>query len=92
MGLRFWRRFQILPGVTLNISKSGVSFSFGVRGLKYTVGRGSRLTVGLPGTGLSYTRVKSASNDDDIYDEPSGDVDISKANLRRLRRKLQSME
>jgi len=58
MGFRFWRRMKILPGVTLNISKSGVSFSFGVRGLKYTVGqKGRRTTVGIPGTGLSYTKV-----------------------------------
>ena len=38
MGFRFWRRMKILPGVTLNISKSGASLSFGVRGAKYTVG------------------------------------------------------
>jgi hypothetical protein len=31
--LRFWRRIKIFPGVYLNISKSGISFSFGTRGL-----------------------------------------------------------
>lgn len=61
MALRFNRRVRILPGVTLNFSKSGVSTSFGVRGLRYTVGHGKRrVTVGLPGTGLSYTSVRSA--------------------------------
>jgi len=54
--VRFWRRFKIAPGVTLNISKTGFSFSIGPRGAKYTIGTsGSRVTVGMPGTGLHYT-------------------------------------
>jgi len=53
---RFWRRIKIAPGVTLNLSKSGGSLSFGPRGAKFTVGsRGKRATVGLPGTRLFYT-------------------------------------
>jgi len=56
IGFRFWRRVRIAPGVTLNLSKSGGSLSFGPRGAKFTVGsRGKRATVGLPGTGLFYT-------------------------------------
>jgi hypothetical protein len=58
MGFRFSRRIKILPGVTVNLSRSGVSTSIGVRGAHITVGHGKvRETVGLPGTGLSYTRV-----------------------------------
>lgn len=57
MGLRFSRRIKILPGLRLNVGKSGVSTSFGTRGAWLTVGkRGTRVTVGLPGTGISYTR------------------------------------
>ncbi|MCF8005743.1 MAG: DUF4236 domain-containing protein [Chromatiaceae bacterium] len=56
MSFRFWRRVQLLPGVSLNLSKSGASLSLGPRGAKYTIGpRGTRATVGLPGTGLFYT-------------------------------------
>ncbi len=56
MAFRFWRRLRIAPGVTLNLSKSGGSLSFGPRGAKFTVGpRGKRATVGIPGTGLYYT-------------------------------------
>jgi Protein of unknown function (DUF4236) len=56
MPLRFSRRIKLLPGLRLNVSKSGVSASFGTRGAWVTVGkRGTRTTVGLPGTGLSYT-------------------------------------
>ena len=47
---------KVAPGVTLNLSKSGISTSLGVRGAKFTVGpRGTRRTVGLPGSGLFYT-------------------------------------
>jgi hypothetical protein len=53
---RLWRRKQIVPGVRLNLSKSGVSLSLGPRGAHYTIGpRGRRATVGLPGTGIYYT-------------------------------------
>lgn len=55
MSFRFWHRIRIAPGVTLNLSKSTASLSFGPRGAKYTVSlRGNRSTVGQPGTGLFY--------------------------------------
>jgi Protein of unknown function (DUF4236) len=52
MGLRFRRRLSILPGLRLNLSRSGASVSVGHRGAWVTVGQ-RRVTVGLPGTGLS---------------------------------------
>src|SRR3954451_9918423 len=53
---RFWRRIRLFPGLTLNLSKSGVSASLGVKGGHVTVGsKGTRTTVGLPGTGMSWT-------------------------------------
>ena len=56
MGLRFWKRVQILPGVTINLSRGIPSVSIGPRGAKLTIGAtGTRATVGLPGTGLFYT-------------------------------------
>ena len=56
MGLRLSRPEGILPGVTLNVSKSGPSLSFGERGTHVTVGAsGVRETVGLPGIGIFYT-------------------------------------
>jgi hypothetical protein len=57
MGLRFRRSFELFPGVRLNVSKSGVSATFGVPGANLNVGRGGlRTTVGIPGSGLSYTQ------------------------------------
>lgn len=56
MGLRFYRRVHLCPGVSLNVSRSGPSLTFGARGVHMTVGRtGIRKTVGIPGTGLYYT-------------------------------------
>ena len=61
MGFRFTKRIKVLPGITLNISKSGVSTSIGGRGARVTIGkRGARTTVGVPGTGLSYTQQHAA--------------------------------
>src|SRR5271163_2487073 len=55
---RFRRSFKILPGVRWNIGKKSSSISLGGRGCHYTIGpSGTRTTVGLPGTGLSYTSV-----------------------------------
>lgn len=60
MGLRFYKRIKILPWVTLNISKTGISFSFGRPGAKITLGRNKvRKTFGIPGTGISYTTTDS---------------------------------
>ncbi|HLI50615.1 MAG TPA: DUF4236 domain-containing protein [Thermomicrobiaceae bacterium] len=56
MGLRFYRRTRVLPGVRVNWTLSGPSVSFGVRGAHVTVGRrGVTKTVGIPGTGIFYT-------------------------------------
>jgi len=57
MRIRFWRRVRIIPGLRVNLSKSGASLSIGRRGGWYTVGpRGRRVTVGLPGSGLFLTQ------------------------------------
>jgi len=56
MGFRFSKRIKILPGVSINLSKSGVSASVGPRGAKINIGkRGVRANVGIPGTGMSYS-------------------------------------
>lgn len=55
MSLRFRRTIKIAPGVRLNLSKSGVGVSVGVRGARLGVGpRGTYTSVGLPGTGIHY--------------------------------------
>lgn len=54
--VRFRRRFRVAPGMYLNLGKGSASVSVGGRGHWVTSGtRGRRSTVGIPGTGLSYT-------------------------------------
>ena len=56
MGWRFRRSFRIVPGIRLNMGKTGfTSISVGGRGAALNLGkRGSTSTVSLQGTGLSY--------------------------------------
>ena len=57
MGLRFRKSFSIGP-IRINISKSGIGISIGVKGFR--IGRSAKgkttATVSLPGTGLSYVQ------------------------------------
>jgi hypothetical protein len=61
MGWRFRRTFKVLPGVRLNVSKSGISTSIG--GAPFTVNlssRGIQSTASIPGTGLSFRQHSSS--------------------------------
>lgn len=52
---RFRKTFSIFPGVRINLSKTGVSSSIGGHGATVNVGKnGPMVTLGIPGTGLSY--------------------------------------
>lgn len=57
MGLRFRKSFKAAPGVKINLNKKSVGGTLGTKGAHYTVNsKGKRTaTVGIPGTGLSYT-------------------------------------
>jgi len=57
MCFRFQKRIRIFPGVYINLSKSGVTGSVGGHGATVNVDpiTGRRMiTLGLPGTGMSY--------------------------------------
>lgn len=56
--MRYRKRINLSKGLGLNLSKSGISFSLGVKGASVTVGKsGVYQNIGLPGTGL-YSRNK----------------------------------
>ena len=62
MGLRYRKSIRIMKGVSINFSKSGASLSLGGRGHSVNIGkRGIRTTVGIPGTGLSYSSSSGGS-------------------------------
>lgn len=57
MGIRFRKSIKIGP-MRINLSKSGIGWSVGVKGARVTkkADGGYRTTVGVPGTGLSYIK------------------------------------
>ena len=58
---RLRRSVKLFPGVRWNFGKKSTSLSIGPRGAHYTFGTaGSRTTVGIPGTGISYTDIHSS--------------------------------
>lgn len=64
MGLRFRKSISIMPGVKLNLGKTGMSISAGVPGFRKTFHTSGRVTttVGIPGTGIYYVDTKNPSN------------------------------
>ena len=64
MALFFRKRIKILPGVTLNLSKSGVSATVGRKGASVSVGkRGTYLNAGQPGTGIYSLQADAAAQE-----------------------------
>lgn len=62
MGWSYRRSIKIAPGIRLNFSKSGVSWTIGPKEFKVTSGpRGVYVTKSIPGTGL-YSRSKVNTN------------------------------
>lgn len=57
MGFRYRKSINLGHGFRINISKSGIGYSWGVKGARITkTARGTiRATAYIPGTGLSYT-------------------------------------
>lgn len=54
MTFRFKKSFKIAPGVKLNIGKSGIGVSTGIRGARIGINKkGAYTSVGVPGTGIS---------------------------------------
>lgn len=58
MGLNFRKSIRVGKYFKINISKSGIGYSAGVKGARVTVGAKGRTTatIGVPGTGISYTQ------------------------------------
>ncbi len=76
MALKFRKRMRLFPGFYLNLSKSGMSATVGLRGFNVNVGKnGTYLNTGIPGTGL-YDRQRigggaSASSTPALHPQPT---------------------
>ncbi|WP_283648023.1 DUF4236 domain-containing protein [Hafnia paralvei] len=74
MGFRFRKRIKIAPGLSINISKSGVSTSIGGKGSTVNIGKkGVKATTSIPGTGISHSSnllsFKNKSSKESISDD-----------------------
>jgi len=58
MGFRFRKSIALIPGIRINLSKSGSSISVGGRGATANASkRGVRTTLSAPGTGFSWSKL-----------------------------------
>ncbi|HZK76310.1 MAG TPA: DUF4236 domain-containing protein [Candidatus Kapabacteria bacterium] len=88
MGIRFRKYIKLMPGVRLNISKSGVSTRIGPRGLSVNIGkRGTYLNAGIPGTGI-FEREKLSTTGDHSHGEPYSNGQATQAPPRTVKEKL----
>lgn len=63
MAWSYRKRIKIIPGVHLNISKSGISTSIGVKGANVTFSnKGTYLNTSIPGLGISNRQKISGNN------------------------------
>ena len=64
MGFRFHKRIRIFKGLTLNLSRSGTSWTLGGPGASVNLRRRKVTgTVGVPGTGLSFRKTLTDGSD-----------------------------
>ncbi|HSD07893.1 DUF4236 domain-containing protein [Flavobacterium sp.] len=60
--MRFRKSIKILPGIKVNLSKTGLSTTVGAKGLSVNAGKkGTYFNTGIPGTGI-YNRQKILGN------------------------------
>lgn len=61
--MRFRKSIKVGKGTRINLSRSGIGLSTGVKGARVSVNsKGTRTTLSAPGTGISYTSYKSHGN------------------------------
>ena len=87
MGLRFRKSINLGGGFRINLSKSGIGYSWGLKGFRVTkkAKGGARYTASVPGTGVSYTRETSSmfgkserkQNNTRYYQQPPSAVNDS---------------
>ena len=71
MGWRYRKSINLGLGFRINLSKSGIGYSWGVPGYRITkmANGGRRTTYSIPGTGISYVEQngKNSSSTDGLY-------------------------
>ena len=90
MGIRFRKSINLGGGFRINLSKSGVGYSWGIPGYRITKtanGR-SRKTYSIPGTGVSYVDEKHSTKRKNEYIKPQiqqdNMMDINSVDVKEL--------
>lgn len=86
MGFRFRKSVKVAPGLKVNLSKSGIGVSGGVRGARVGMNsRGTYKSLGIPGTGLywmshgSSSKKKQITKEDVVSDVESRKIKTSES-------------
>lgn len=87
MALKFRKSIKIAPGVRVNLGSKSAGISFGTKGLRYSINSrtGGRATVGIPGTGISYTSRSGRSYKSGAYSKRA-DIISRQQQREKLRR------
>ena len=88
MGFRFRKSIPIGKHFRINLSKSGVGYSCGVKGARFTktANGKNRTTLSVPGTGISYTTESKAHTSRKNRPERNAPVEQQSPQNRRRRR------
>ena len=87
MGLRFRKSIGLGNGFRINISKSGIGYSWGVRGFRITKTSTGRIrkTYSLYGTGISYVEeYDPRKNNTQAYTSSEPKIDITSADIENF--------
>lgn len=79
MGFRLRKSINLGGGFKINLSKSGIGYSFGIPGLRYTQmanGR-QRTTYSIPGTCLSYVEENGKNKKSQTHDNNQKDIETT---------------
>lgn len=78
MGIIFRKSKKIAPGVKMNLTQSGTSFSFGGKGARYSVGsKRSTFSFKIPGTNLRW-RTSSSNSPSAKHKGTKNNIDFTK--------------
>lgn len=79
MGLRVRKSFKVANGVKVNVGKKSAGISVGGKGAKVSLNSSGRktTTVGIPGSGVSYTSTSGSTGGKNKTKKSSGAIDDS---------------
>lgn len=94
MGLNFRKSINLIPGVKLNLSKSGASISTGVKGLRKSINTKGQVTTtaSIPGTGIYYTDKKSLFGDKKKDSKKKSEKKTEKESTKKTTKKTAKKE